>query len=141
MRKVILLVAVTAMGFAPAPLPKKAARAPEPRLCGEWEIHTWTFRGSDGTTFAHEAGVVRIVPGYLEIRFESGDRLRWSMTLASASSPRMDLRDADTGRLRLAISKLEGDTLTICHDGPGESRPQEFHDSTQWMLVLKRKQL
>lgn len=143
---VILLAVCLALGFAPAPLPKRAHD--EARLCGDWELKSGTKQvpvnepnkvGYVLTLFSR----VKITPGCFQTYWSYrpvGQRWeRWSLAVSRGRPGRVDLYDAETGEARLGIYKLDGDTLTICYREPGEGRPSDFHDREQWLLVLKRK--
>jgi len=142
MRRILVLAAVLTLGFAPAPLPKKSARAEGPNLQGEWEVVSWgkQLREGGGLARVTAAMTVRIGSGRLEIALHGSPLYDWSLTFHPTARPAsVDLLDSRNNATLLAIYRLEGDVLTICYRGPGEDRPTDFNGQMQWQLVLKRK--
>jgi uncharacterized protein (TIGR03067 family) len=139
MRRIIpLLLAITPLGFAPAPfLPRKpsATEADLKTIQGEWQL----------------AGVPRLMEGDGRAVISGGsltwcdgqrEYQRWAFTLNPSAPRQIDVR---IGRRRpyLGIYRLEGDTLTIAiyhaaYDRGG--RPPGFGPSDELFVVtLKRK--
>src|SRR3954452_6526128 len=116
MRVIALLSVFVALGFAPAPFPKGAARVASPKLSGEWEVVSDTSWASDdevavgelyGTTARIESGFIGVIEGSMPWQ-------GWSFSFSpNARPPQVDLRRARSDRLMLGIYKLEGDILTI----------------------------
>jgi uncharacterized protein (TIGR03067 family) len=139
MRRCVVPLAVLMLGFAPAPLPRKAARIAEPRLDGEWKEVSWDMRIGNGG-IGRVVRSVRIASRRLETCWEGDYSLLWTMTFPPSSwPPHVDVRVAGSGKVLRGIFKLEGDALTICYAEEGKARPTEFHNDGQWRLVLKRK--
>jgi uncharacterized protein (TIGR03067 family) len=126
MRRILPLLAVLLVGFAPAPFPKPVRGSDMPLLQGAW------FGG-----------------GHVEARFKR-DRLTYyrdgkrvnvyRVTLEPKAEPKaFDLAGSD-GRNYRGIYSLEKDTLKMCSRGRGKPRPTAFEEGNESHFeVLKRQ--
>jgi uncharacterized protein (TIGR03067 family) len=145
MRRILPLLAVLLMGFAPAPFPKpgRNTTADLAALRGEWEL---VSASSNGGPFSADGGwSSSVYDGNRLSSFRKGvATCKWIVTLYPLKEPkRMDLKEVDApGQAVLCIYKLDGDTLTLAyHFGAHASeRPTDFkpHEST-FIEVLKQK--
>src|SRR5262245_57181020 len=97
MRRTIILAAVVALRFAPAPLPKRPARANGPDLQGEWRVVCWEKQLGDGAglMWLTDGMTVRIGCGRIEIVQCSAPLCNWSLTFDPAGRPpRVNLLDS-----------------------------------------------
>src|SRR5262249_27432193 len=123
-----LLLAVSSLAFAPAPLPRPDRTGDLGRLQGGWLLvsktvggrtqqespeRVWTFRGSQ----------LRISYGWLSDE--------WEVSLDPRASPRTmqtqtaEFREPGTGRPRVVryLYRIDGDRLVVCYDGARWGRP------------------
>lgn len=143
MRRVLPLLAVLPLAFAPAPRPKPADHFELRRLQGEWvliaEYHegkqlaprkmSWVFRGRGFDLIDHEGNY------------------RWDVTLDPRAKPKaMDQRSAHDGAGEVTVTKavyqLEGGTLTTCYDMTTDAdRPRDLSGkhAGHCLQVFKRK--
>jgi len=124
----------------PRPAVDSAAAGKErQKFLGTWSIDSFTDEGvtkpaSDYEGYKYTFRGTHCLHGNKKIK-------RFELALDPETSPaqlefRTDLSSTDLG-----IYKLEGDTLTICLDTTGKSRPEKFEapkDSNRYVLVLKR---
>jgi uncharacterized protein (TIGR03067 family) len=128
MRRMLPLLAVLCLAFAPAPFPKRSRQAADDlkALQGTWVTDN----------------------GLVEARFER-DRVSYyrkgalvhvyRVTLDTFAKPKaFDLAGAD-GRNYQGIYSLEKDTLTMYSRGPRDPRPAAFKASDEYQEVMKRK--
>jgi uncharacterized protein (TIGR03067 family) len=141
MRRVILLLVVLSVAFAPAPFPKPNRQTDLEKLQGEWVTVKSVLEGDE----------VKLTPGRDtavfkgdQISFVTGGTVsaRWTITLGPAQQPRtLDLRGAGATNFILGIYRLEGDTLTLCNRNlaGGKDRPGDFTGRKGvWLAVYKR---
>jgi uncharacterized protein (TIGR03067 family) len=125
-RWLVLLVAVLAMAFAPAPRPK----APSAKLVemrrpqGQWEA---VSRSRDGQPFEMSplTRTYLIEGGELVSLSRGRVRARWAVVLDPAKAPgAMDLKH-ERGPAVLCAYRLSGDALTLClrTTGADKARP------------------
>jgi uncharacterized protein (TIGR03067 family) len=141
MRRVLPLLAVLSLAFAPAPFPRPEKRDPSTEDL-KWMQGTW-----DDVSIPE--GQVIVIAGD-KMSLYSGDRSPRTLRihLDARKSPRtidaraLDARDTDeTSSTRPGVYKLEGGTLLIHLDLVGDSRPTDFKltKCSHWLYVLKRK--
>ena len=143
MRRVVLLLTVLLMGFAPAPVykPKPEGRTAIERLQGEWSRLSMSINGGP---LSDSGGVTLTVKGNL-MGFGSADD-EWKVTIDAAKAPaRIDFHRVKlSGNIDvlLGIYRLEADKLTICwclSKEEGE-RPTNFDPKkSNWLHVYSRK--
>jgi uncharacterized protein (TIGR03067 family) len=122
MRRVLPLLIVLSLGFAPAPVfrEKDDLKA----LQGEWELVSRTFEGKPRP---HEPQRIRFTGGYLAEADGSG---RCEVALDTSASPKgMEMvwgaKAVEPLRLQ-AVYALQGDTLRICYYSTQEGRPKDL---------------
>jgi uncharacterized protein (TIGR03067 family) len=148
----LLLATALAVGFAPAPFPKKErTRGPDPRsLQGTWVMTEGQVdgMGNYGATY-RPSGLSAALRDQVQIagnrltfpeKKASGVVTTWTIHLAGGNA--IDLEGIQPGgrRLRLlGLYKLEGDTLTLCICDQGVSRPMKFVGIRSHNLVILRR--
>jgi uncharacterized protein (TIGR03067 family) len=145
MRLAALLLAVLAMGFAPAPFPRPDKGAADlKKIQGQW-VQVAFRRGGDAKSVGNMT---------LEI---SGDRLKWfrrgeptvewAVKLNGKEKPgRLESKGVAgsvQGFVFRGVYRLEGNTLTICYMRSNEERERakDFEDTRPdvWLEVFDRK--
>jgi uncharacterized protein (TIGR03067 family) len=141
-RLLLMLSLSFAVGFAPAPLPRRAA--PEggdaKRLQGEWVVVEQHYAGRPRP--AQPGDLTRLtVVGDRWTFYANGDaRSRWAVKLDPHASPRTaDLMSVNGGQVLVpAIYRLEGGRLSFCYSG--SRRPTSFDTQDgSWLLVFRRR--
>jgi uncharacterized protein (TIGR03067 family) len=143
MRRVLLLLTVLPLGFAPAPAPRSTNAADLKALQGEWVLVSETRQGEPR------------VPGKARLEFsgtavivtDDYGNYRWEAVLDARTNPKtLDLRLAGSGagdpRLVKALYAIRGDTLWVCtHVDDRTLRPANLlgKESFQCLQVFKRK--
>jgi uncharacterized protein (TIGR03067 family) len=142
MRRVLPLLSILCLAFAPVPFPKPDRRTPKDlaAMRGEWEVISCHINGGLASTDGHTA----VFDGNRLHRLTEGrTTIKWIVTLDSSKKPKwMDLKDANVpGRTLLCIYKLEGDTLTcaFCNEVNAQERPTDFNPDLMGLEVFKRK--
>jgi uncharacterized protein (TIGR03067 family) len=120
MRRVVPLLIVLSLGFAPAPLPRTDIQ----KLQGEWELISRTFEGKQRP---HEPQRIRFTGGHLAEADGSG---RCDVALDASASPKgmamvWGAKEVEPLRLQ-AVYALQGDTLRICYYSTQEGRPKDL---------------
>jgi uncharacterized protein (TIGR03067 family) len=157
MRRVLPLLTLASLAFAPAPFPKPIPKALQ-AMQGQWAIDDWGFAAPKEQTFLMRGPWLRlktkdevvIVPGSAEVvgsnmAFSTNGKItsRWLLRAVIERGPAtpgvLDLVQPQDKSTMLGIYKLEGDTLTICYRERGSTRPDVLSNDGQWRLVLKRK--
>jgi uncharacterized protein (TIGR03067 family) len=145
MRRVLPLLAVLLMGFAPAPFPKpgRDGRDDLAAMRGEWEVVGESLSGSPLRPAA--ASYTAVYDGNRVDMLTNGVAIaKWVVTLDPSKKPkRMDLKKADApGQALLCIYKLDGDTLTFAYYNRvnAPERPIDFNPNRLMVIeVYKRK--
>jgi uncharacterized protein (TIGR03067 family) len=125
MRCCCLLLFVLALGFAPAPLPRRATPGPADELLGTW------MRDDDRLVFT---------PGRLTVNDANGEVRVYDLTRdASARPATFALRGVGhvTGRDFRGVYRREGDVLRFTYSSATSPRPAEIGQG-QFNEVLKR---
>ncbi len=145
MRRVFSLLAVCALGFAPAPfLPKPAAKqsADDLKLLqGEWV----QIKQSLGSPLrdARDGSTAVITGDRIAYKSNGTTTASWTLKFDPGASPkRLDLCGRGPTDFVLCIYRVEGDTLTICwrNQGGALDRPGEFATREGWgMSVYQRR--
>jgi uncharacterized protein (TIGR03067 family) len=143
----LLLAIALAVGFAPAPFPKKD-RA---KLQGTWVIREGVVDGIKNCAVTYRPfglssamrDQVRITGNRMTFPEKSGYGVVTTWTMHLAGDNAIDLEGIQPGgrRLRLlGLYQLEGDLLTLCICDQGVPRPTKFVGIRRHNLViLKRK--
>lgn len=137
MRRILPLLALASLAFAPAPFLKDGRLAPDlKRAQGKWAVESVRIDGDPALSPPDEVVIEGDTMAYLQ-----GGELQsvWRVSLDATSSPRKcDLRGLG-GRARNATVgtwKLDGDTLTLRYrfvlEGHGLDR-------AEWVEALRRK--
>ncbi len=118
MRTCALFVAAAAalsLAFAPAPLPKPL----KPPKVPDW-FGTWDQVGHPSVTF-------EITATHMTYHNAGGSPNAYFLTFDANKSPKTYDVSRQPGTVSfVGIWKVEGDTLTICYQGAGSSRPTAF---------------
>src|SRR5262249_9085290 len=129
MRKCLLVLAIAALGFAPAPLPRPdRGKAGDP-LSGTWVVKKIKH---DGSTHWGASGLCNIIVSVsAEVKFSDREmqvqELHVKNTRRLEIELRKGLRQVDflerSSRRTLGLYRVEGRTLTICFANTGQARP------------------
>jgi uncharacterized protein (TIGR03067 family) len=115
MRRVLLLIVVLSLGFAPAPFPKQ-------RRADDSQRDLQAMQGKWTAEFADSASIT-IVGDRMVYTADYG----WKFTLNAKTTPkRIEALGAGpslAGKTRLGIYRLEKDKLTICWRQDSVSKP------------------
>jgi uncharacterized protein (TIGR03067 family) len=144
----LLLAVALAVGFAPAPFPKKdRTKGPDPRsLQGNWVMTEGHVDGVTryGATYrpgglsASVRDQVEIVGNRLTFPPKKGVVTTWTIHLVGGNA--IDLESPDRRLRLLGLYKLEGATLSLCICDQSRPRPTELvGGSGQNLVILKRK--
>src|SRR5262245_17666113 len=117
MRLPLIAVAVSALAFAPAPLPRSSPRKHASdlgKMQGTWDV---VERSLGGRSVLHEPTQIRIQGDRLEFVVRGEVRSVWAVELGSWESPRrMDRRAVGGhGGQMLGIYRFDGEQLTLCY--------------------------
>src|SRR5262245_1074094 len=144
MRRLLPLVAVSCLAFAPAPKPKPdQSKNDLKKLQGKW-VRVSCF--VDGAGYSERPGAVTVkVQGDLMAFGSPGDT--WKVTLYARKQPKqIDSQNATRkgrGSLYYGLYRLEGDDLVICwrRDDAKGGRPSGFDPAEPTVMVhtYKRK--
>jgi uncharacterized protein (TIGR03067 family) len=143
-RKSLLLLALLALGFAPAPFPRTGRGTPGPAgdlaaLQGKWVEREGGNQRGRGQT-----GEYRIVVTGSRLAVHVGDDLRteWVITLDESARPRgMTLRPAKGGDPLEAVYSVERDTFIFCYPlgAPRGTRPAALDSGPGRKCVTLRR--
>jgi uncharacterized protein (TIGR03067 family) len=151
MRRFLLVLAVAALGFAPAPLPRSdRGRADRHQIHGTWRLKQVRYVGSTDYTGAWVGAGVIYVPDEVtisatEMRVRPGDPRKGESRRRIPIEVQAVRRHVDflqsrerEGRVP-AIYRVEGATLTICYPTGGSTvRPTTFDNPRDLVLVFER---
>jgi uncharacterized protein (TIGR03067 family) len=148
-RTLLLLAALAAAAFAPAPLPKlDTSKSELKKMEGNWRVEI-REHGGRPLPAKHYRDLMAEVKGD-RLRYTRAGRVltEWTLTFDLKKKPRaLDMRRVAPGNLALrreivlrTIYLLEKDTLKIYHFGADDERPADFNvvDKRSWLMVLKR---
>ncbi len=143
MRRVLPLLVLSSLAFAPAPLPKTGShRRPDAqRLQGKWE-RTQLYNGAALVPERPGEVTLAIAGETLAFSRNGKEQTKWTIELDPLKAPKgldlVGLGDSK-GAVQHGIYRLEGDTLTYCYSGT--ARPSSFDRSVPgvFLIVLKRK--
>jgi len=148
--RMLLLLALVglALGFAPAPFPKRGPRKADPhRMDGAWTVSTGHVDGvanysstsrSTGLS-ASKGDLVQITPTRLTFPAKANLVTDWIIQPGAGNA--IDLLGPAPGNLRLlGIYRVEKDTLSPCVGDQGRPRPTQFVGGS-WhnLVILKRR--
>lgn len=138
--RLLIVFAVLALGFAPAPFPKPA-RAPAPptdlqRMQGAWVVVEHRHRGR---LLPDKRGEVAVAGTRWRFDFRGGGGSEWEVTLDPTTTPRkITLGGAHDLR---GIYRFDGDLLIVYYaQAPdNKQRPTQFDaEGDFWLLILRR---
>jgi uncharacterized protein (TIGR03067 family) len=142
-RRLLLLAALAlAVGFAPAPLPRRERASTEEqdlrRLQGTWVVVKYLSNGRD--ILGQQGSYLFTFEGRRTICLQNNHRSEWTYELSAATSPRQITSKEAKGNVVLkGIYRFEGDTFVLCEtvgDGP---RPTEFGSKGSTTLLVMRR--
>jgi len=145
MRKVALLLAAVALGFAPAPFPRPDRNKDDLKeMRGDWAQVSLNVAGQGRTVGSY---TLRIDGDRLTWLSEEKAFVAWAVTLDSRKKPKSinatGVEGSVKGAAFVGVYKLEGDTLTICYiRSPGQREETAGFDPSKpgvWLEVFKRK--
>jgi uncharacterized protein (TIGR03067 family) len=159
MRRVVPLLIVLCLGFAPAPVYREKPIPESMKVMqGSWAIREWGTAAMQVPVFVQRGAWAKKGGEEIPISLPSSaevagcrmvfsrngkDATRWLLNAVAdwgvAGSGVLEIVEARGGGKMMGIYKLEGDTLTICYRDQGRGRPAGFTKDGQWVLVLKRK--
>ena len=138
--RLLLVLAILAGGFAPAPFPRSPRSAKEvpdlKRMQGAWII---VERRSGGRLIANEKAEVTLRGNRWNFIFNGEVRSEWDVKLDPTASPRaLDYVSTRNSVNLLAIYRFEGDKLTVCYT-QSRKRPTDFRaENNEWSMILRR---
>jgi uncharacterized protein (TIGR03067 family) len=138
-RRVLPLIAVLCLAFAPAPFPKRAVNDLK-QLQGMWVLSFTSYSGKP----ARVTDLRWIVSGNKLTIAEEGSIHHWTFTLNPAPSTKeVDMRTPSgekAGDLLLkAIYTVDRDTLKVCYIGNQWAvRPKNMSGAGHFLLVFKK---
>lgn len=136
MRRVLPLLVLMSLGFAPAPLPRAKAdttAADLKRLQGAWLLASSTI---DVRSLATSEITVSIEGTQMRFAFDGRPTRTWSFTLDGRPTlPRLDRGEIGlpANAILRGIYRLDGDTLTL-HSRRG-GRPDNFSGKGEGVIV------
>ncbi len=120
------------------------AKKDEPKIDGTWLAKSAEISGKKLPKKAVQAIKLTLKKGEYEVVAESPDK--GTVTYDASADPKtMDIKGVEgpnKGKTSLAIYELKDDTLKICYDLSGESRPSEFKtkpDTKLFLVTYERK--
>jgi uncharacterized protein (TIGR03067 family) len=148
-KRMAVFLAVPALAFAPAPLPRPATSAEDQkRMQGAWVLASILESGAPG------ARAPDTKDGPFVVRF-AGDRVTyadgqpgattWAFTLGQEARNTFDSRilgaNGGMGGVWPGVYELKGDTLRICYAMRADARPRGLQPNAQGEVlhVLKRQ--
>jgi uncharacterized protein (TIGR03067 family) len=117
------------------------------KLQGTWVLAALEVRGKVVPEDELKGATAKLIIAGRKASIQEGTvTLEVSLTIDPAKSPKqIDIRRTPPGQeahTALGIYRLEGDTLTICHDPRGQQRPTKFKTqprSNQMLETLRRE--
>jgi uncharacterized protein (TIGR03067 family) len=149
MRTLLLVLAVAAPGFAPAPVPRPdRGRAERNQLAGTWVVKTIKHAGSAhwqgaglGTLLLYVSGEVRFSDREMHVVLDRDTRARSNESLeieVQKGTRQIDFLEKSARRTP-AIYRLEGGTLTIRYPpNTNKPRPTTFDDPNGILIIMER---
>jgi uncharacterized protein (TIGR03067 family) len=140
-RRVVPLLTVLTLAFAPVPVPKAARKTDRELLCGTWEL---VSQNSAGVPEKRELKWV-ITERATEMTHEHGTH-RWEVVLDQSGDPKtIDLRIVIQGTARppyKGLYALDGDELRVSYDALARHiRPKDIKGSgrDEILWIFRRK--
>jgi uncharacterized protein (TIGR03067 family) len=149
MRTFLLVFAVAALGFAPAPLPRHdRGRAERPRPFGTWVLKQVRYVGNTkysgagaGTGVIYLQDEVTITDREMRVQTRGPNKRRGEQRMeieVQTRMPHLDFLQGQGQRTR-GLYRVEGATLTIAYPvGTEKARPTNFDNHNDIVLVFER---
>jgi uncharacterized protein (TIGR03067 family) len=122
----------------------KANEADLKAMVGKWKVQKAELGGNDITEMTKTL-TLELMPGG-KWKMAYGDELATgTVSLDASKKPReLDVKSEtgpQKGMTMKGIYKLDGDTMTVCYDAGGTTRPKAFEskEATQLLIVYKRE--
>jgi uncharacterized protein (TIGR03067 family) len=141
MRRILPLLALLSLAFAPAPFPKPKKQVDGLKaLEGKWKILSRTH---EGRNVSHVVDTVEVTAGrwtyYNATRTWSA---AWTVSLAGKGGPpwSFDTKAEKSNSVSFGVFDIKGDTLTRCYTRTTTDRPKDFDGSKpgRWLEVYQR---
>jgi uncharacterized protein (TIGR03067 family) len=143
--RVFVAPAVLVLSLAVAAGDDKANEADLKAMVGTWKLEKAVIGGKDEIEHLKDLKL-EITEGGRYVVQVGGLKDEGTVTVDPAKMPRqMDITGTggpNKGKQILAIYKLDGDTLTMCYELGGGTRPTKFEsktDTKQFLAVYKRE--
>lgn len=139
MRLVVLLVAVSALGFAPAPFPKKErpVRDDTVAILGNWEFVIWEMNGREQAV----SQWLEITRGKVDfVSINGGRRYPYELIMHPGIAPRGFEWKTKSSEHFVGSYLLEAERLTLIFKSSSDlsARPTDFTGKPEYRFVLRR---
>jgi hypothetical protein len=147
MRTLLLVLAATALGFAPAPLPRPDRGRSDRNLDGIWVLKQVKYVGStdylgaglgSATIYLNEEVTITAREMRVKPRDPKLERQRLRIPIEVQTAERLDLLQTQDLRTR-ALYRVQGTTLTIAYPVSADRpRPTSFDNPNEVVIVFER---